>query len=446
MNQKLEESIKKSIDLLNSFPKDTPIHLISHRDADGLASAGIVCNALLKANYQFQATLIRDLSPDFIKALSEESKPLIFCDMGSAQLDQLEGLDKKILILDHHKPLRESTSNNLVQVNAHLCGIDGTFEACSASLAYSFVVRLDKQNQWLAPLALAGAIGDKQFLNKGYNKEILAQAVTNNLVTPKMELKLQGKTVKEAIEESLDPFFTNYSGKPELTLDLLNRLSISPDKPLEELDKVEAEKLTSQLVIESIKQGVFDKEIKELRKEKFYTYFRDCKTISNLSFMLDACGYLNKQGMGLASLLGDKNALTEARVLQNEYRERIMKELLRLEAEGAKELDWFQWVEIEDQKVASPVTNISIVYLFNRKPLLSLASQPTKIKVSARATYPMLEKGIDLAEALKQAAGSVSGYGGGHPIAAGATIPLESKPQFLKAVGQIIRKQLKEES
>jgi single-stranded DNA-specific DHH superfamily exonuclease len=446
MNQKLEELIKKSIDLLNSLPKDTTIHLISHIDADGIASAGIVCNALLKAKYQFQATLIRDLSPDFIKTLSEESKPLIFCDMGSSQLQELEKLDRKILILDHHKPLHESTSNNLVQVNAHLCGIDGTFEACSASLAYSFAIKLDKHNQWLVPLALAGAMGDKQFLNKGYNKEILAQAINNNLVTPKIGLKLKGKTVKEAIEKSIDPFFTNYSGKPESSLDLLDGLGINPAQPLEGLDRAEAEKLLSQLVIELIKQGVPDKEIKELRKEKFYTHFRDCKTISNLSFMLDACGYLDKPGLGLACLLGDKEALIEARALQNEYKQRIIKELLRIETEGARELDCLLWVEIEDKKVASPVTNLSVVYLFNKKPLLSLAAQAAKLKISARATSPMLEKGIDLAEALEQAASAVGGYGGGHPIAAGASIPLESKPQFLKAIDQIIRKQLKEGS
>jgi RecJ-like exonuclease len=444
MNQKLEESIKKSVDLLNSFPKGTPIHLISHVDADGLSSAGIICNALLRENYQFQATLIRDLSPDFISSLSEESKPLIFCDMGSTQIERLESLNRKVIIIDHHKPLRESSSDGLVQVNAHLCGIDGTFEACSASLAYSFAVKLNEKNQWLAPLALAGAYGDKQVLNGGHNKEVLDTALGNNLVTPKIDLKLDGETVREAIEKSNDPFFVSYSGKPEPTLDLLNDLGIDPNKPVEELGEEKTEKLSSQLVVELIKQEVPSREIEELRTEKFYTHFRNCRDISNLSSMLNACGYLDKPGLGLACLLGDKNALEEAIVIQREFKKRILNELLRLEKKGAKELECFQWIEIEDKKVASPVINVSVIYLFNGKPLLALSSQKTNIKVSARATFPMLKMGIDLAEALKNAAESVGGYGGGHPIASGATIPLESKAQFLKAVDQLIKKQLKE--
>ena len=65
-------------------------------------------------------------------------------------------------------------AGDIIQINANLCGIDGNYEACGATLCYSFAKTLDEKNIDLSPLAIAGAIGDKQYIGgiRGHNKAI----------------------------------------------------------------------------------------------------------------------------------------------------------------------------------------------------------------------------------------------------------------------------------
>jgi RecJ-like exonuclease len=56
----------------------------------------------------------------------------------------------------------------------------------------------------------------------------------------------------------------------------------------------------------------------------------------------------------------------------------------------------------------------------------------------------LVEKGLDLGYAMNEAAKKLEGYGGGHKIAAGATINSSKKDDFLRIVDDIIISQLKE--
>jgi RecJ-like exonuclease len=79
----------------------------------------------------------------------------------------------------------------------------------------------------------------------------------------------------------------------------------------------------------------------------------------------------------------------------------------------------------------------------DNKPLLAFAfTDDGKLKVSARGTKNLVARGLDLSDAMKRAAEAVNGVGGGHNIAAGATIPLGREDDFLKKVDEIVSSQL----
>ena len=61
-------------------------------------------------------------------------------------------------------------------------------------------------------------------------------------------------------------------------------------------------------------------------------------------------------------------------------------------------------------------------------------------KISARCNKKLMSVsgGIDLAKALEKASGEVGGFGGGHPVAAGASIPEGSEVKFITALDTII--------
>ena len=61
---KAAEAIAKSILHCDSM------RVISHNDADGITSAGLICNALLRAGIPFQASLLKRLDESVINGLT----------------------------------------------------------------------------------------------------------------------------------------------------------------------------------------------------------------------------------------------------------------------------------------------------------------------------------------------------------------------------------------
>ena len=65
------------------------------------------------------------------------------------------------------------------------------------------------------------------------------------------------------------------------------------------------------------------------------------------------------------------------------------------------------------------------------------------IKISGRGTRRLIGNGLDLANVLATVASELGGTGGGHNIAAGATIPLETEKEFLDKVNKMVGEQLR---
>jgi RecJ-like exonuclease len=63
-------------------------------------------------------------------------------------------------------------------------------------------------------------------------------------------------------------------------------------------------------------------------------------------------------------------------------------------------------------------------------------------RVSARGTKALVARGLDLAAALREAAGAFGGSGGGHDVASGATIPKGKEEKFVERVDEIVGLQL----
>jgi RecJ-like exonuclease len=79
----------------------------------------------------------------------------------------------------------------------------------------------------------------------------------------------------------------------------------------------------------------------------------------------------------------------------------------------------------------------------NDLPLVGFAQKTQgQIKASARATQFLVSKGLDLSVVIREAAESVDGVGGGHNIAAGATIPAGKEEAFLEKFEEKVKGQL----
>jgi RecJ-like exonuclease len=95
------------------------VRVISHYDADGISSAGILTSVLLRENIRFQVSMVKSLERELVNRLAGEGHEcIIFSDMGSGLIDQLDSLDTRVVVLDHHKP--PSDSERVVHINPHL--------------------------------------------------------------------------------------------------------------------------------------------------------------------------------------------------------------------------------------------------------------------------------------------------------------------------------------
>jgi len=437
---------KNSSEMIKALPLATRIRVVSHYDADGISSASIICKALFREGYDFHASIMRNPFNKGLDILSNEQNELIiFCDMGSGQIETIEDMKCKSIIIDHHQYLKEKTSENVLQINANLCGINGNYEACGATLSYSIVKTLNLKNVDLAALAMAGATGDKQYIGgfRGYNKTILEDALKNGFLKEIIGIKLDGENLLDSLYYSIDPYYSGLSGNKEEITELLKKLKLTKTIKIEDLDENQKKNLNSYLIFKLLKIGCEKNILDTVIRTRYYSDDLGCE-LERYADILDSCGKGGNRGLGLALCMGDKQAFIEAIKYEKEYKQRILAEILALEKDGFKEKKNFRYFYSKDSSLGGVISGIATNYILNKeKPLFSISKKEDEIHVSCRGNQYLVGKGLDLGIAMSEAANKLNGLGGGHKIAAGATINSEKENEFLEIVDNIIYTQLK---
>ena len=420
---KAAEAIARSILHCDSM------RVISHNDADGITSAGLICNALLRAGIPFQATLLNRLDESILDGLNG---PVVFCDMGSGKPELISRIKGDCFVLDHHRPVGTLSCMHL---NPHLFGIDGAFELSASGTVYS-VVRHMGENADLSGLALVGAMGDRQGMI-GANRAILDEAVASGAVQLKAGLKMAADgPVEDVFAGSVEPLL-DFTGQPEKARRFLKELEIGGS--VESLPEEELNRLCTALTLKLLVQGSFaaDAVIGEVIRLN-HEVVENAKELVEL---LNACGNRDLPGLGLTLCLRDKSSLEEARKLAAEYRGHIIREIGILR-EKSRTMKNIRYLKTENMEAGAIVSGLGIRYLYTDMPLITLNHKDDMVKISARGSKPLISRGLDLSVALRSAAAAVGGAGGGHTIASGASIPPGSEDRFLALVDGIVGEQL----
>jgi single-stranded DNA-specific DHH superfamily exonuclease len=417
--------------------------VISHYDADGISAAAIICHALQRAGYHFHTSLSK-AGPGIFETLQyEDNNLIIFCDMGSGQTHEIEALKCKTIICDHHVPL-SSTIENVVHLNSHLVGFDGGRDACGAAMAFALAQSMDNHNTNLAWLAITGAIGDRQGEQgfQGYNHHILREGIAKGHIEQRETLNLPPGGLQESLESSINPFFVCFSGRKGSSLSFLQELKIDPATHIHQLEESERNRLVIQLKKKLGKQGVITQA--ELMSQ--VPFANNQGNLSSFASMLNACGRLKQAGLGLSICLGDKDLLNECKKIQETYRHDILELMLHVEKMGVEDLKNLQYFYIERHTLGGTIAGLCLKYfpfVDKDKPIFSLSVKGQEIQISGRTTHSQVNKGLNLAQVLRTAAKTVGGHGGGHPIAAGASIPKGTDKEFLAALDLAIRQTFK---
>ncbi len=409
------------------------IRLISHNDADGLTAAGIMCNALYRKGIHFHTTILSQFDETALEFIKKTSNgPVILCDMGSSQAE-LTSRIKEAIVIDHHKPTGKLEH---VHFNPHLAGLDGSIELCAACSAY-MVARKIGENVDLAGLAITGALGDKQGM-EGANKFILEEAVAKKVVSVSHGMRMGDAPVDELFEYNVDPFL-DITGDHEKINEFLDKLGIKGR--IRDLTGEQIIKLNSAIILKLLKQGSFQA-ARSLIGECYTLNNEVVQNIFDLIDILNACGKEEKGGLAVSLCMRDKSVVDEAASLSREHQRTLVKTIKEAlpEVRSARS---FRYLILDDSSGTGIIAGTMTRYLYPDKPFITLNEVEEKIRISARGTRKLVESGLDLAAAMREASAKLGGIGGGHNIASGATIPKGNAMKFIDIVDSIIEKQLK---
>lgn len=408
------------------------VRLVSHNDADGLAAAGIMCNALYRRGILFHTTIVNQFDLSTIELIGKTSNgAVVLCDMGGSQAELASKL-KDAIIIDHHKPTGRVEH---IQFNPHLAGIDGSSELCASCGAY-MVARQMGENSDLAGLALAGAIGDKQAMN-GANKFILDEAVEKKAVTVKKGLRMGDDPVEELLEYSIDPYLDITGDKDKIKV-FLDKLGVKGR--LKELSEEQLIKVSSAIVLKLAKQN--PAAVESLIGDVYTLNNEIISNIYDFVNIMNACGKDENAGIVIALCMRDASVVDEAKACALEHQRGVIAAIKKAQVQ-IKQARSFRYVLLDDSSSTGIIAGTMTRYLYPDKPFITLNQVEDKIKISARGTRKLVSAGLDLASAMREASTSVEGIGGGHDVAAGATIPRGTAMKFIDVADSIIEKQLK---
>jgi single-stranded DNA-specific DHH superfamily exonuclease len=417
------------------------VRVISHNDADGLTSASIICQALLRKGIRFHTTIVPRLDSsvaDMVIASAGENDLVLFCDMGSGQSGILSAIKNPMVILDHHIPVGDSPAK--VVVNPHLVGIDGAMHISASGTTYLVAKALDPANVDLAGMAIAGAVGDKQLMDT-VNGTILKEAVDAGVVTVRKGLRVGDGNIADVLEYTPEPYL-DITGDRQRIEEFLSILGIRGE--ISGLSEEQLKKLTSAIALKLAKRSTSEA-IDASIGDVYYLNKELVKNVYDLVSIFNTCGRMEKAGIAISIGMRDKMHLEEAMKMSVGYQREIVGNI-KAASDMLRMGQSIGYLITKDMESTGMVASTMVRYINPDMPFVAVNQVEDIIKVSARGTRALVAKGLDLAFALREASKAVGGEGGGHNIASGASIPPGTEEQFIGKVDEIVGQQLGKES
>lgn len=434
----LEKLINLAKNAAEKIRKYRFARVVSHNDADGLTSAGIMAQALLRAGICFQISIVGRLDEAVIEEVNRSisvEEVVIFCDMGSGQPELIGKVAADVIVLDHHQPVGQSPAKTIV--NAHLAGIDGATDISASGTCYLVARELSADNIDLAGLALAGAVGDKQLFRTA-NAFILGEALKAGVVSIRKGLKVGDGDLVDVLAYTIEPFM-DITGYPEKTKEFLDLLELSGR--IEDLSEEEVSRLANAVALKLVRQAS-PEAIEAVIGEVLLLNRELVRNVYDFNSILSTCGKQKIYGLAISLCLKDREIVNEALSLKKEYEKKLVLNI-RENVEKIRKGENIWYVITADAISTGSLASTVVRYLHPELPFICVNESEGILKVSARGTRELVSKGLDLAFALREAASAVGGSGGGHNVASGAVLPIGSEEEFLSIADRIIGEQLR---
>ena len=432
------------------------IKIYSHIDCDGICSGAILSTILDRQNKEHD---IEFVNLDILDDIELDHELTIFSDLGSGQrIDSKAKDSQKIIILDHHPPLRDIDYKNdksytYLEINPLHHGIDGSYYVCGGGLCYFLAKEFGYTDlSWIGVLS---AIGDMQNTKSGHfeglNEIIQQDAIDGGyLELTKNDINIYGRNTRPlfvALSYFSDVKLPITNNTTE-TMAVLEELGIDEKhnrKTLNELNMEEKAKLYQKLVemISKAVPGKYVRYIPQLIIGDSYTFLKEdegsfLRDGSEFSTAMNACGRNHEEKVAMEVLKGDRiEALDELEAISKTHRYNLataISAVAESDETNIIELENLQYFDGNGIKpeIVGTVTGMILGYCNWKKPIIGFTQTDEKgLKVSLRCSRLLSYDGIHFGNIIREIASEVGGTGGGHAMACGAYIPIDKKDEFI---------------
>ena len=462
--QSMSEQYKNAKEIIEN---SSDIKIYSHIDCDGICSGAILSTILDRQNKVHDIDFV---NLDVLDDIELDHELTIFSDLGSGQrIDTKAKEGQKIIILDHHPPLRDldykdNKDYTYLEINPIHHGIDGSYYVCGGGLCYFLAKEFGYYDlSWIGVLS---AIGDMQNTKTGHfeglNKIIQKDAVDGGyLELTENDINIYGRNTRPlfvALSYFSDVKLPITNNTAE-TMAILEELGIDEKhkrKTLNELTMDEKVKLYQKLVemISKVVPGRYIKYIPQLIIGDSYTFLKEdedsfLRDGSEFSTAMNACGRNHEEKVAMEVLKGDRiEALDQLEAISKTHRYNLATSISQIAESDEtniielENLQYFDGTGIKPEIVGT-VTGMILGYCNWKKPVIGFTQTDDEgLKVSLRCSRLLSYDGIHFGNIIREISREVGGTGGGHAMACGAYIPVENKCQFIelfneKLIGQL---------
>lgn len=437
---------RRAAQAIQAQPRSAHWLVACDTDADGLCAAAVMAQALRRdgRRYTVRASRNKDAAA-YEELFAGPFDALLLLDKGTSHVAQLaaasERTGRPVVIVDHHNvegPIPSSVS----LVNPRAAGLDGSRDASAATSAVAVAMALcgDEAALPWAPIGLSGAIGDWQHVPdwKGWNLHVLDRARAAGHVRDVPQPLFIGVTLAEALARRQPPL-PGLEGDVPAAEAFLHQLAIAPGAEAEDLDGESATRLVSALGLRLLAAGRRD-DLDGL-VAPVEQNVRLGTSLRHVFRIVDACGREGEPATGLAYLLGDGAARTQALATFARYKAALQDGLETLRRDGTQGRAAIQVAWTANPDYTGMVAGLGMEHVVpdRSRPIAVLAKRPDGlVQVSTRGQERLVKAGLNLGRACKEAAAAIGAEGGGHPVAAGAVVPHDRVDGFLSALDVVL--------
>jgi RecJ-like exonuclease len=437
------------------------VKVVSHIDADGLSSAAVAVSALQRLGISYDVEFLKSLRPDDVERLKNANPDTLwFTDLGAGAANLLG--DVEPVISDHHVP----TAGGKYHLNCHFAGEDGSRYLSGSTTTYLVARALDRANRDMAHVAIVGSVGDLQDTDAGrligMNASIVEDACgPGGHLARAIDTRYFGRETRSLVrilQYADDPCVPGVSGRHTEACQFLETLGVpTHDNDVERkwgtLSREERTRVLSAVAKSLLTKGYGARSVRRLvgevyvlKSEREGQPVRDAKEFATL---LNSTARYGEADTGLAIAMGDReDAYEKGLELLKGHRANLVAGIQYVKERGVTERNHLQWFDA-GSAIRETIVGIVAGMMFNSEgvrrdiPIFAFAdADGANVKVSGRAPRAIVAAGVNLADVMRVAAGSVGGVGGGHAPAAGATIPRAKMQAFIEAADAALEEQL----